>query len=58
MKMERIHQMKVVPDVVPDLHPSIDLMVTARTPSLDFQKTGKTQINVEAGSFLLPEQVR
>lgn len=50
--------MKVVPDVVPDLHPSIDLMVTARTPSLDFQKTGKTQINVEAGSFLLPEQVR
>jgi hypothetical protein len=25
--MERIHQMNVVPDVIPDLHPSFDLRV-------------------------------
>lgn len=57
-KMERVHQMKVVPDILPDIHPSIELMVTAKTLPLEFLKTGKTQLGVEAGSFLLPEQVR
>ncbi|KAF9456690.1 phosphatidylethanolamine-binding protein [Collybia nuda] len=54
--MERIHQMKVVPDVLPELHPSFDLIVTARTPALEFRKTGKSQTGIEPGSFLLPEQ--
>lgn len=56
--MERIHQMFIVPDVIPYLHPSLDLRVTypqARTTSR--RQPGKTQhMLVEPGTFLLPEQ--
>ncbi|KAI6022597.1 phosphatidylethanolamine-binding protein [Pisolithus marmoratus] len=56
--MERIHQMCVVPDVIPYLRPSLDLRVTypqARKPSQG--QPGKTQhMLVEPGTFLLPEQ--
>ncbi|KAI6128699.1 phosphatidylethanolamine-binding protein [Pisolithus croceorrhizus] len=56
--MERIHQMFVVPDVIPYLRPSLDLRVTypqARRTSQ--QQPGKTQhMLVEPGTFLLPEQ--
>ena len=59
--MERIHQMHVVPDVLPDLHPSFDLRVTFpehrdknNTPEADVKpKCGF----VEPGVYLLPEQV-
>ena len=57
-KMERIHQMKVVPDVLPELHPSIDLHVTVRTSPKELHKTKKTHATVEPGTFLSPEQVR
>lgn len=49
--------MKVVPDALPALHPSIDLHVTVRTPPKELQKTKKAQIAVEPGTFLFPEQV-
>ncbi|KAI6153165.1 phosphatidylethanolamine-binding protein [Pisolithus tinctorius] len=56
--MERIHQMFVVPDVVPYLRPSLDLRVTypqARKTSQGHP--GKTKhMLVEPGTFLLPEQ--
>ncbi|KIJ60093.1 hypothetical protein HYDPIDRAFT_139582 [Hydnomerulius pinastri MD-312] len=58
--MERIHQMHVVPDVLPDLHPSFDLRVTFpehhdqnNIPEVDVKsKYGF----VEPGVYLLPEQ--
>ncbi|KAF8665071.1 hypothetical protein AX16_000539 [Volvariella volvacea WC 439] len=54
--MERIHQMHVVPDVLPVLHPSIDLRVTAKHTSKQYWDTKKVESSVEPGSFLLPEQ--
>jgi large subunit ribosomal protein L35 len=59
--MERIHQMKVVPDVLPDFHPSLDLRVTYPkvTSKTGSQVAGLKAIyeHVEPGVFLLPEQV-
>jgi len=49
--------MKVIPDVLPDLHPSIDLHIAARASPEVFRKTKKSQIAVEPGTFLTPEQV-
>ena len=49
--------MKVIPDVLPNLHPSIDLHVTARASFEEFKKTKKSQVAIEPGTFLLPEQV-
>ncbi|KDR84725.1 hypothetical protein GALMADRAFT_233035 [Galerina marginata CBS 339.88] len=54
--MERIHQMGVVPDVLPVIRPSIDLHVAARTSPSDFHKTGKVQGQVEPGVFLKSKQ--
>ncbi|KAF8060919.1 phosphatidylethanolamine-binding protein [Lyophyllum atratum] len=54
--MERIHQMKVVPDVLPDFRPSIDVHLAARTTARDLKVTNKRHITVEPGTFLLPEQ--
>jgi len=55
--MERIYQMKVVPDALPELNPSIDLQVIARTLPVDFLKTKKVFKAVEAGIYLRPKQV-
>lgn len=60
--MERIHQMHVVPDVLPDLRPTIDLRVTFPEPPPNSVYL-RTRIKraykpVEPGLFLLPEQVR
>lgn len=56
--MERIYQMKVVPDILPDLRPTLDLHVTARTLPKEFHDTGKVSKEVEPGTFLTPGQVR
>lgn len=56
-EMERIHQMKVVPDVLPILHPSIDLHVTAKNTSPVFHETKKIESGVEPGAYLTPAQV-
>ncbi|KAL0950569.1 hypothetical protein HGRIS_007371 [Hohenbuehelia grisea] len=56
--MERIHQMKVVPDVMPDLHPSIDLRVTTVPALEEFRVTRKRYSLVEPGVFLVPYQTR
>ncbi|KAF9014902.1 phosphatidylethanolamine-binding protein [Cyathus striatus] len=54
--MERIYQMNVVPDLLPAIHPSIDVrVVTPATPAV-FHKTGKVDSKVEPGSFILPTQ--
>lgn len=55
--MERIYQMKVVPDALPELNPTIDLQVIARTLPADFLKTKKVFKGVEAGVYLRPKQV-
>lgn len=60
-QMERIHQMSVVPDVVPFLHPSLDLRVTypeyfVRKIEHGESKKRKHEL-VEAGTYLHPEQV-
>ncbi|OAX42584.1 PEBP-like protein [Rhizopogon vinicolor AM-OR11-026] len=58
--MERIHQMKVVPDVLPDVHPSLDLRVTF--PKVTSKTGSQVAVlkaiyeHVEPGVFLLPEQ--
>jgi len=60
--MERIHQMKVVPDVLPLLHPSLDLRVTfPKSPPHSLsarEQTKRIHQEVEPGVFLLPEQTR
>ncbi|KAH7926219.1 PEBP-like protein [Leucogyrophana mollusca] len=58
--MERIHQMHVVPDVLPDLHPSLDVRVTfPEVPSSDASEDAPLKVKysqVEPGTFLVPEQ--
>jgi large subunit ribosomal protein L35 len=55
--MERLHQMKVIPDILPDFHPSLDLRATATTSLKEYSKTKKRYTDVEPGMFLMPEQV-
>jgi len=52
--MERIHQMRVVPDLLSSMHPSIDVRITASTLGM---VSGKANQIVVPGSFLLPRQV-
>lgn len=59
--MERIHQMNVVPDLLPSLHPSIDLRLNfPEAPPTDVVRRTRMRRKyekVEPGVFLLPEQV-
>ncbi|KAJ7440001.1 phosphatidylethanolamine-binding protein, partial [Mycena galericulata] len=65
--MERIHQMHVVPDVLPVLHPSLDLHVAARLMPKHFdalmrrnrfQRRLNTFKDVIPGNYLTPQQTR
>ena len=60
--MERIYQMNVVPDMLPELHPSFDLRIRylAPTPKDNYLRTRvkRKHRQVEPGIFLTPEQVR
>ncbi|TBU38371.1 PEBP-like protein [Dichomitus squalens] len=60
--MERIYQMKVVPDLLPELHPSFDLRIRylEPPPKNNYLRTRvKRKLRqVEPGIFLLPEQTR
>jgi hypothetical protein len=56
-QMERLYQMHVVPDAVPDIRPSIDLHVIARTTPSVFLDSKKVQTHVVPGTFLRPKQV-
>ena len=60
--MERIHQMGVVPDLLPSLHPTIDLRINfPEAPPKDTIRRTRVKRKlekVEPGVFLLPEQVR
>jgi large subunit ribosomal protein L35 len=51
--MERIHQMRVVPDLLSELHPSINVRLTVSTLG---RIPGKANQLVEPGTFLLPRQ--
>lgn len=55
--MERIHQMHVIPDVVPDFHPSFDLRASFPEQQLKATSTMPKYKFVEPGIYLLPEQV-
>ena len=55
--MERLYQMKVVPDALPEINPTIDLQLIARTLPADFLKTKKVFKAVEPGVYLRPKQV-
>lgn len=58
--MERIHQMNVVPDLLPSLHPTIDLRITFPIPprrTASVENALRRDAAVEPGVFLLPEQV-
>ncbi|KAG5722241.1 hypothetical protein E4T56_gene3893 [Termitomyces sp. T112] len=54
--MERLHQMHVIPDVLPDLRPTIDVHVVAQTTSRERVQTKKMRTTVVPGTFLLPGQ--
>ncbi|TFK38624.1 phosphatidylethanolamine-binding protein [Crucibulum laeve] len=54
--MERVYQMKVVPDVLPQLHPTVDLRITTPTLPTEFHKTQKPFTEVEPGTYLQPIQ--
>ncbi|KAJ7671961.1 hypothetical protein B0H17DRAFT_1141370 [Mycena rosella] len=65
--MERIHQMNVIPDVLPVLHPTVDLHLTARLmpehfDSLMRRNTFQRRVNtfkeVIPGNYLTPQQTR
>ncbi|KAJ7031502.1 phosphatidylethanolamine-binding protein [Mycena alexandri] len=65
--MERVHQMNVIPDVLPILHPSIDLHVAARLMPQHFdalmernkfQRRLNTFKDVIPGNYLIPQQTR
>lgn len=60
--MERIWQMHVIPDLLPDLRPTVDLRVNFPEPppkSVYLRTRVKRKYKqVEPGIFLLPEQVR
>lgn len=59
--MERIHQMNVVPDLLPSLHPSLDLRINfpEGPPKSVYRRSRmkRRYTHVEPGVFLLPEQV-
>lgn len=55
--MERLYQMHVVPDILPGIHPSIDLHVITRTTPGEFIESNKVQSHVVPGAFLRPKQV-
>ncbi|KAI9567039.1 phosphatidylethanolamine-binding protein [Boletus coccyginus] len=54
--MERIHQMHVVPDVVPQFHPSFDLRVSFPEYQTKVTSTAPKYRFVEPGIYVLPEQ--
>ncbi|KAJ6569513.1 phosphatidylethanolamine-binding protein [Mycena capillaripes] len=65
--MERLHQMHVIPDALPVLHPSLDLHVTARLMPEHFEslmKRNRSQRRVNTfkevvpGNYLTPRQTR
>ena len=56
-QMERIHQMHVVPDIVPELCPSFDLRISFPDHQTKTSSKGLKHSFVEPGSYLLPEQV-
>ncbi len=56
--MERVHQMHVVPDILPEMHPSVDLRVTATALGQEIRLRKTTDKEVEPGVFLLPHQVK
>ncbi|KAF9261856.1 PEBP-like protein [Marasmius fiardii PR-910] len=54
--MERIHQMNVIPDVLPVMHPSVDLDVTVKPPLNRAFISSRRVFLVEPGRFLTPQQ--
>lgn len=56
MLMERIHQMSVVPDVLPTLHPSFDLHVTMRWPHSVLRRKTNSNRFYHPGGFIKPDQ--
>ncbi len=56
-QMERLYQMHVVPDALPEICPSVDLHVVARTTPAVFLESKKVQVQVIPGTFLRPKQV-
>jgi large subunit ribosomal protein L35 len=56
--MERVHQMHIVPDLLPSLRPTVDIRITfPDAPSPRNRSIRKTYKPVEPGVFLVPEQV-
>ena len=60
--MERLYQMHVVPDMLPELRPSLDLRIRylEPPPKSNYLRTRveRRLRQVEPGIFLTPEQVR
>jgi hypothetical protein len=61
LQMERVYQMHVVPDLLPAIHPTLDLRVLYNEPPPKSRylrtRTRRRQLAVQAGTHLLPEQV-
>jgi hypothetical protein len=49
--------MKVIPDVLGDLRPTIDVQVAAKGTYSQFLNSGKKRTTAEPGAFLYPRQV-
>lgn len=60
--MERIHQMNVIPDVLPDLRPEVDVRINFPEPPPKSEakraRAKQRYAPVEPGVYLVNEQVR
>ncbi|KAG9001949.1 hypothetical protein FRB95_002031 [Tulasnella sp. JGI-2019a] len=54
--MERIHQMHVIPDVIPAIHPTVDLRVVLDRKN--WKASDPTWFEAEPGDFLEPKRTR
>ncbi|PPQ70890.1 hypothetical protein CVT24_000558 [Panaeolus cyanescens] len=54
--MERVHQMNVVPDMLPSIHPSFHLRVVAQARPSEIEASNKLHKEVEPGVFLEVKQ--
>jgi large subunit ribosomal protein L35 len=56
--MERVHQMQVVPDILPEIRPSVDLRLVVKADGVEQMRLHDNAVFLyEPGAFLRPKNV-